>query len=231
MPGQHNGAESKKDPLVYQNFDHITVDGHKRATCKHCGKERSSNVSVFEKPHLEKCLKYQKYLQDGGKKYSQAQKGTIRDYYEPTDSTAEELFALAVYTSTANFALFDTPEWSDFFNKLGFKVPDRHKLSGPLLDAAYNKIKPQVQAVADAASYIQIVSDGSSNVTKTRIENISFLTGGISYYWRNTGIGATSVGAQRTADHVRKAALEITRNNLKRWTAFSTDTCSTQRLA
>jgi hypothetical protein len=110
MPSNRNGAELKKDPLVYRNFTHTFVDGKKRATCNHCGKERSSNVSDFKKPHLDKCAKYQKYLQDGGKKHGQAQTGTIRDHYKPVDGTAKELFALAVFTSTANFALFDTPE-------------------------------------------------------------------------------------------------------------------------
>ena len=196
MPGNRNGAELKKNPLVYENFTYVVENDKKRATCKHCGKEQSSNVSMFKKPHLKKCFKYQQFLEGGGKKYGQVQKGDIRDYYKPADSNAEELFALAVFTSTANFSLFDTPEWTDFFNKLGFKVPERHKLAGDLLDAAYTKIKPQVQAVADAAHYIQIVSNGSSNIAKTRIENISFLVSSVLYYWRNTGIGATSADAQ-----------------------------------
>ena len=58
MPSDRNSAELKKDPLVYQNFDHEMVNGYKRATCKRYGKEQSSNVSVFEKLHLEKCIKY-----------------------------------------------------------------------------------------------------------------------------------------------------------------------------
>ena len=139
MLGDRNGSHLRKQAIVYQNFTHEVVDGKKRATCKHCGKERSSNVSIFKKPHLEKCIEYQKYLDKGSKTFGQAQKNTIRGHYTPTDNTIEELFALAVFTSTANFSLFNTPEWTDFFNKLGFKVPNRHKLAGELLDNAYKK--------------------------------------------------------------------------------------------
>jgi hypothetical protein len=105
-----NSSELRKDPLVYNNFTFRFVDNKKRTKCKHCDTEKASNITLFEKKHLMKCRAYLKYVEDRGKQHSQTQKGKIRDYYTPTDGSREELFALAVYTSIANFALFETPE-------------------------------------------------------------------------------------------------------------------------
>jgi len=107
----------------------------------------------------------------------------------------EELFALAIYTSTCSFSQFETPEWRAFHLKVGFKAPNRKTLAGPLLSSYYDKIKAKVQLIADAASHIQIVTDGSSNIGKVRVENTSFLVDGISYYWNSIGIGAVKAGA------------------------------------
>lgn len=73
-----------------------------------------------------------------------------------------------------------------------------------------------MEQVAASSNHIQIVSDGSSNIAKERVENVSFLVNGVSYYWKSTSIGATTAGANWTVDHVIQNALEITINNLKR---------------
>jgi hypothetical protein len=64
-----------------------------------------------------------------------------------------------------------------------------------LLESCYNRIKPLVQAITDAAIHIQIVSDRSDNINKRKVENVSFLVNGISYYWTSTVIGAIKAGA------------------------------------
>ncbi|KAI0993303.1 hypothetical protein K3495_g14881 [Podosphaera aphanis] len=152
----------------------------------------------------------------------------VRDLFK-FDETDEECIAVALFTFTVGFSQLDTPEWKRFFKRLGFELPNRQKSSTTLLNNAYNSVKVKVQAVADSLKYIQIVSDGSSNIFKHRVENISFLVNGISYYWRSTAIGATRAGTEWTTNHVISAATEITRGDLRRWTAFSSDTCSTQR--
>ncbi len=134
-----------------------------------------------------------------------------------------------MYTSTANFSLFETPQWKAFFKRLNFTPPTRQRLSGELLKSCYLDIKQQVLKVAAAADHIQIVSDGSSNIAKVRVENVTFLAGGISYYWKSTGIGAIRAGSDWTLDHLKDQAFEITMGNLKKWTAFSSDTNNTQR--
>jgi hypothetical protein len=37
----------------------------------------------------------------------------------------DDLFAEAIYTSTASFSTFETPEWTTFFKALHYKPPDR----------------------------------------------------------------------------------------------------------
>jgi len=119
----------------------------------------------------------------------------VASHFLIKESTVEELFALAIYTSTCSFSQFETPEWRAFHLKVGFKAPNRKTLAGPLLSSYYDKIKAKVQLIADAASHIQIVTDGSLNIGKVRVENTSFLVDGISYYWNSIGIGAVKAGA------------------------------------
>jgi hypothetical protein len=57
---------------------------------------------------------------------------TFKPLKDPRD-----LFAYIVYTSTANFLLFDTLEWKAFFNKVNFKLLNRNQLTGPLLKETY----------------------------------------------------------------------------------------------
>lgn len=184
----------------------------KQAKCLHCDTfQKSWNMTTMLKPHLAGCKGYKKFMKE---KIDLASAKTnnppITDWFDAKESTAEELFALAVYTSTASFSLFDTPEWKAFHFKLGFKAPSRKALAGRLLTRCYEKIKAVVQTVADALAHIQIVTDGSSNIGKVRVENTSFLVDGISYYWSSVAIGAIKAGADWTVDNVIKSAKEIT---------------------
>ena len=93
----------------------------------------------------------------------------------------------------------------------------------------YERKKQKVQTIANKSKYIQVVSDGSANIARVRVENTSFLVDGISYYWRLVGIGAIKAGASWSFENVISNAREITNNQLVQWNSFSSDTCSTQR--
>jgi hypothetical protein len=54
-----------------------------------------------------------------------------------------------------------------------------------------------------------MISDGSSNIVKESVENVSFLVRGISYYWKRTSIGATKAGPEWTLANLKVQALEI----------------------
>ena len=203
-----------------------------KGQCKHCTtKPLSWNVTTNQGPHLLGCNGQKKYQEDNeidleSKKKKQL---AVTDFFTAQNATAEELFTLTIYTSIASFSQFNTPEWKAFYVIVGFKAPNRKALAGPLLTAWYEKIKKKVQLVADAASYIQIVTDGSSNISKVRVENTSFLVDGILYYQNSIGIGAVKAGLAWTVKNVIKNAKEITKGALYRWTAFLLDTCNTQR--
>jgi hypothetical protein len=129
----------------------------KKAQCKHCSSApKSWNTTTILKPHLDYCRGFKKWEKTNGTDSASAKKKqhSMTDFFELKDSTAEELFALAVYTSTASFSLFDTPEWKAFYTKLGFTAPHRNVLAGRLLTSCYDKIKAVVHSVADAASHI-----------------------------------------------------------------------------
>jgi len=79
------------------------------AECKYCGRKRTWNTSDFCAKHL---LKYTKYLQycDDKEKNRTSQPKITSAYKTDIDLNLDELFAEAVFTSTANFTLFQTNE-------------------------------------------------------------------------------------------------------------------------
>jgi hypothetical protein len=99
----------------------------RRAVCKACGWERSWNTTQDCVPHLESCEPYQKLLEQAGGEPMDSQKAwqakqagntyllysrsSIKTYLKTTAKhQLVDLFAKAVYTSTANFSSFETPE-------------------------------------------------------------------------------------------------------------------------
>ena len=217
---------------LYAQFElYRDIANHQRAKCIRCGADKAWNSTQFGSRHLEKCAKYKAAREEeiNGERLSKRLRGSnVHDSSAPKDLDIADKFALAMFTSTVAFSQSETPEWKDFFKCLNFELPSRHAISGPTLDSLYYKVKSEVQKVADEAKYIQIVSDGSSNVSKHRVENISFMTGsGSSFYWKSTAIGGVKTGAEYSCNHLVEAAQEITRGDLRRWTAFSSDTCST----
>jgi len=182
MPA-NNTQSTRANKEVAENFIRIpNIGGTDQAKCKHCGETKAWNTTQFCKRHLNACKKYEQYRNDNGITRPKAINKSITDFFDLEDQSDEQLFALAVYTSTANFSLFETPQWKAFFKRLNFTPPTRQRLSGELLKSCYLDIKQQVLKVAAAADHIQIVSDGSSNIAKVRVENVTFLAGGILYY-------------------------------------------------
>jgi hypothetical protein len=165
---------------------------------------------------LKICEGWKKYREDHyidlvSKKRKQP---SVASHFLIKESTVKELFALAIYISTCSFSQFETPEWRAFYLKVGFKAPNRKALAEPLLSSCYNKIKAKVQLIADAVSHIQIITDSSSNISKVRVENISFLVDGILYYWNSIGISTIKAGVAWIVKNVIKNAKEIIRGYL-----------------
>ena len=227
MPA-NNAQSIKERKHITAQFNRVVVfDGCDRAVCKHCGMDRAWNTTNFCEKHLKKYTKYQELLALEERRKPKASAKSMGDFFKPVNSTTNELFAMAIYTSTANFSMFETPQWQAFFDRIGFTPSNRNQLSGELLTSVYESIKEQVLQVASNADHIQLVCDGSANISKVRIENVSFLVKGRSYYWKSTEIGAQTASAKWSVTHIKQSATEITFGNLRKWTAFSSDTNAT----
>jgi hypothetical protein len=142
------------------------------------------NITLNQEPHLRNCTPFKKWEKENSTNSESTNKKqpALTNWYKTSDTLAKELFALAIYTLTCSFSTFKTPEWKAFYKKLGFKAPGRKALAGDLLSRCYEKLKATVHSVADAVSYIQLVTDGSLNISKQRVENTSFLVDRILYY-------------------------------------------------
>jgi hypothetical protein len=219
-----NSAHENKE--ASSNFKRIKIPNKSDlAECKHCGKTRAWNVTQFQAKHLLECSPYLQF-----KRTTQAQsQSSLKKHFKSEEMDLKELYALAIFTSTANFSQHDTPEWKQFFKRIKFEPPNRRELVSKYLPLHYERIKHTVSKLAANCKSIQIISDGSANIAKTRVENISFMLGDISFYWQSTAIGAIKAGADWTVKHVWDAAKVITSNCLPKFTVFSSDTCSTQR--
>ncbi|KAN0111135.1 hypothetical protein V8E51_007522 [Hyaloscypha variabilis] len=121
------------------------IDGCDRAVCNYCGEDKVWNITQFCKKHLRKCTQFRKWKEEQEKKGTvlgrKRPAESIDDFFHPSNATDIELFTMVVYTSTANFSIFETPEWKAFFKKVHFKPPTRQDLAGDLLKSAYTNVK------------------------------------------------------------------------------------------
>jgi hypothetical protein len=125
--------------------------------------------------------------------------------------------------------MFNTLEWRAFFIALGYETPHRKTLARSILDACYKDIKAQVTTVINSSANLGIVADESTNISGTRIKNVSVIYKGASYFWSNQSLKDKNTTAANGIKSVKDKALEITNGNLKRLSALSTNTCPTQQ--
>jgi hypothetical protein len=104
-------------------------------------------------------------------------------------------------------------------------------LSSTLLDKYYDECKAQVTSIIKSSNNIGIIADESTNITGIRIENISVIVKGISYFWSNESLEDRNATAEATINSVKEKAINITNGDLKRLGSLSTDTCPIQQAA
>jgi hypothetical protein len=113
MPPATNTTGSIVDYDVRRHFEKIPaiLSGPQkrgpRIKCKWCGEEASENVTLYQRPHILRCKVYKE--EKNKRKVTTNNQPSIRDSFKPLEDP-KDLFAMAVYTSTANFSLFTTPE-------------------------------------------------------------------------------------------------------------------------
>ena len=156
------------------------------AKCNSCGKTTAQNTSR-QRQHLSNCQAYQDRLRLNEHKAAQAsdsslaQRQTVLTMPKIDMVAARELdhqAAMALYLSASPFGLFHQPAMERFLKSLNpaYKIPDRHRFAGALLDEAYLRVKARVTRHFQQATHLNIIMDESSNVTMERIANISVHT-------------------------------------------------------
>ena len=137
---------------IHAQFDVVRTSSTApiKLQCKHCKTNPLvDNVTQNQGKHLRKCNNYMLFMAK-----VKDQQPVIGSHFKSVELPIDDLFAKVVYTSIANFSLFETPEWKAFFKTLKYTPPSRFRLSHDLLDSSYDRMKPQVQAIADAATHI-----------------------------------------------------------------------------
>jgi hypothetical protein len=249
MPA-NNQQSVRKKVEIHQAFDKIPASQNGTATdyahCRFCKNEkkpfkRTWNTTVMGE-HLKHCERYQRFLVD----QDQAERTGIAGPSIPRgplqtklafssqpgggrQDTLNALFGMAMFTSCTAFSMFNTPEWEAFFNAIGFKVPERHAIANTILDQCYTKVKSDVLNVFDSSPFLSMVSDESTNIKGHRIENVSVICKGTSYNWSNESLEDKSASAENTVLDCKEKALEFTRGDLNRLSAFCSDTCPTMQ--
>ena len=73
----------------------------------------------------------------------------------------DTLLAPAIYASASQLSMVENPHWKSFFNAIRpvYVVPSRYKISEPLLDSEYDKIKVETVATIAASDSAGLMSD------------------------------------------------------------------------
>lgn len=109
----------------------------------------------------------------------------------------DELASMELYVGGRPLSLFDEPWMKGFLHRLNtaYKVPSHTKFAGPLLDQAYDKVKHDTQVAVNDSSYLNLITDGSSNINHERMTNISC----------HTELGALHLSSQDIPTHTHDA--------------------------
>ena len=91
----------------------------------------------------------------------------------PEQKKYNTLLARAIYASASPFSMVENPHWKSFFNAIqpAYVVPSKYKISEPLLDFEYDKIKVETVATIAASDSVGLMCDGWSNIRNEYIIN------------------------------------------------------------
>lgn len=109
----------------------------------------------------------------------------------------DELASMALYVCGRPSSLFDEPWMKGFLHRLNpaYKIPSYTTFAGPLLDQAYDKVKYDTQVAVNDSSYLNFITDESSNINHQRMTNISC----------HTELGALHLSSQDIPAHTHDA--------------------------
>lgn len=88
------------------------------------------------------------------------------------------LAAMALYKTGHPFNTFQDESWAAWCHKMNpaWKIPSAKLFAEVSLDEIYEKMKKDVLQAVDSCTYLNYVTDGSSNISHERIVNLSVHT-------------------------------------------------------
>jgi hypothetical protein len=186
--------------------------------------------------HLIQCDKYlnlhkAKGVENAITRQAAATKQTQLNIPRLSSATKDLLdmdFAEACYVSGAPFTIFQDDAMIRAFQTLNpaYKPPTRKALAGPLLDKVYSSLKEKVDKAVEATKLLNIVTDESSNISRSRIANISIHTTSGVFHWRSEDIGARRMTSINIADWVKHHLTKLCNGQFNRVNSITTDTCN-----
>lgn len=152
----------------------------------------------------------------------------------PTISTQEkrildEIFSSVCYEEDLPFDVFEKSSMKKTLHRLNpaYTPPSRKAIAEDLLETAYDKIKSEIDGHLSTLSHLNIVTDESSNINKTRITNISIHTSDDTFHWLSEDIGALQGISVNITDWLEQHLIKLINNNLQRVNSLAIDTCPT----
>lgn len=145
----------------------------------------------------------------------------------------DQKYGMSIFAGARPYNLYTEPMILDFITALdpSYKPPDRHTISGKILNEYYKQISKEVNALLKTSSHLNIVTDKTTNIRNQRIINLSLTNGKYSFYYCSHDIGSQTINADAVANWVYNRIKSILGDNpnWKKINSFTNDTCNTMR--
>lgn len=141
-------------------------------------------------------------------------------------------FSKACYTAALPFTIYNGADMREAFHMLNpaYKPPERHIIAGELLDEVYTNLKETVDKAIHATQMLNIVTDESTDINRTRISNISVNTPSGALYWYSDDIGSKQMTAINIVDWLKGHLFRLCHGDFNKINSIATDTCNTMLL-
>lgn len=141
----------------------------------------------------------------------------------------DQKLAMSLYMTNVPFVYVSSPYTVDAYRTMvpGYKLPHRSSLSGPLLNDAYQSVKRQVDEILASSYFLNIISNESENINKSRIINLSIHTDHGTFHYRSEDVGSMKFSSANIAQWIMARLEEIVKGFWEKINSFASDTCAT----
>jgi hypothetical protein len=152
----------------------------------------------------------------------------------------DRLCGKAIYTGARPFALFESDAMQEFIHALNptYHTPDRGSIADRILQENFEEVQQKMMAELRGTEYINVSFDESTNIVGHRIMVMTLITPKCSWLYCLEDMQEKRLDARGIADWVHgkltKFLSDLNQGGAPDFSclnSFSTDTCSTMRLA